>query len=288
LPYAQVLNSASIASSTGGTFADSFVINSTDSFAVANFVNGGARMLEAWGIDNLHIAEFEWIYTRPEATHDQQHGWRTSIMAAAFNTVGHVGSVNLLGGQMDLNLFKSDTLAITATSTASDLLVASWITEYDDLPGASAAFISPSVAESMHKSRLGIRVAAIANASTGGLYGTARAFNADDDRLHANTWYAIEGVTMETPVVTISLIGPDWGGQRIGCPAGSINIESSSWFLDQSNKWGKPMIPVFNSNNKGNVLVQTIDTATSTSALIDFQLRELNAPNNWNPSGGIV
>jgi len=288
MPYAQVLNTASVASATGGTFADVLTINTGDSFSVANFVNGGARMLEAWGIDSAHIAEYEWIYTRPEATHDQSHGWRTSIMAAAFNVVGHVGSVNLLGGKMDLNLFKSDTLTITATSTASDVLVASWITEYDDLPGASAAFISPSVAESMHKSRLGIRVAAIANTSTAGLYGASRAFNADDDRLHANTWYAIEGFTSETPVVTISLIGPDWGGQRIGMPAGSINIESSSWFLDQSLKWGKPMIPVFNSNNKGNVLVQTVDTATSTSALISFQLRELNAPNDWNPSGGVV
>ena len=69
-------------------------------------------------------------------------------------------------------------------------------------------------------------------------------------------------------------------------PRASIQIESSSWFLDQSIKWGKAMIPVFNSNNKGNVLVQAVDTATSTSALFDFQLVELNAPNDWSPMGG--
>ena len=286
MPYAQVLKTWSVASATGGTFADTLAINSGDSAAVANFASGGARVLEAWGIDSAHAAEFQVIYTRPESTHDQSHGWRSSIMAAAFNTVGHVGQVNLLAGLQKLELFKSDTPTIQATSTASDVLVYSQVEEYDDLPGASAAFIGPDQLSAMHKSKVGIRVAAVANTSTAGLYGATRAFNADDDRLHANTWYAILGVNMTLPVVSVSLTGPDWGGQRIGCPAGSIQIESSSWFLDQSVKWGKKMIPVFNSNNKGNILVQSVDTATSTSALFDFQLVELNAPNNWSPQGG--
>lgn len=286
MPYAQVLKTWSVASATGGTFADTLAINTGDAAAVANFGQGGARVLEAWGIDNLHAAEFQVIYTRPEATHDQSHGWRSSIQAAAFNVVGHVGEVNMLAGKQTLNLFKSDSPTIQATSTASDVLVYSQVEEYDDLPGAAASFITPSQAMQYHKSRLGIRVAAVANTSTAGLYGTSRAFSADDDRLHANTWYAIEGVNMTLPVVSVSLIGPDWGGQRIGCPAGSIQIASSSWFLDQSDKWGKAMIPVFNSNNKGNVLVQSVDTSTSTSALFDFQLVELNVPSNWQPVGG--
>src|SRR5262249_2356662 len=150
----------------------------------------------------------------------------------------------------------------------------------------SACFVSPELVQQHHKSRVGIRVAAVANASTAGQYGAQRAVNADDDRLHANTWYAIEGINVETPVVTGSLIGPDVGGQRIGLPAGSIQIESSSWFLDQSYKWGKPLVPVFNSNNKANTLVQVVDAATSTSPLIDFQLVELDFPSTWSPQGG--
>ena len=53
-------------------------------------------------------------------------------------------------------------------------------------------------------------------------------------------------------------------------------------------KWGKGMIPVFNSNNKTNVLVQVVDSAASTSPQIDFQLVELTAPPNWSPVGGGV
>ena len=283
--YAQVLTTASVASANGGTFADSLVANQGDFVSVANFATGGARWLEAWGIDSAHVAELEVIYTRPEATHDQQHGLRLSVQAAAFNAVGHVGEVNLLGGKRTLNVYKSDTPQLLVTSTASDCVVFSWLTEYDDLPGAAAAFINPLELAAMHKSTVGIRVSAVAS-GTAGAYGAQRAFNADDPRLHANTWYAILGINVQTPVHAVTLIGPDFGGQRIGIPAGSIQISSSSWFLDQSEKWGKSLIPVFNSNNAPNTLVQVADSATSTSPQIDFQLVELNAPNNWSPVGG--
>lgn len=286
MPYAQVLTTASLASATTGTFNNVLAANQGDYVSVANFATGGARWLEAWGIDSAHIAELEVIYTRPEATHDQQHGLRLAIQSAAFNAVGNVGEVNLLGGRQTLNVFKSDTPQLLATATTSDCLVFSWITEYDDLPGAAACFVSPDTVDAMFKSRVGIRVAAVANTSTAGAYGAQRAFNADDPRLHANTWYAIQGINVETPVHAVTLIGPDFGGQRIGLPAGSIQIASSSWFLDQSIKWGKPLVPVFNSNNAPSTLVQVADAATSTSPLIDFQLVELDAPNNWSPVGG--
>lgn len=290
--YAQILTTASVASTTGGTFADALVANQGDSLSVANYAGAddasGARWLEAWGIDSAHVAELEVIYTRPESTHDQQHGLRLSLQAAAFNSVGHVGEVNLLGGRQTLNLFKSDTPQLLVTSTASDCVVFSWVTEYDNFPGASAAFVTQGFVDSVFKSRVGIRVSAVAS-GTAGAYGAQRAFNADDPRLHANTWYAIQGINVQTAVHAVTLLGPDWGGQRIGIPAGSIQVSSSSWFLDQQLKWStggvqKPMIPVFNSNNAGNVLVQVADSAASTSPQIDFQLVELTLSSNWDPS----
>lgn len=291
--YAQVLTTASVASTTGGTFADSLVANSAgggaDTLAVANF-NGdnatpgatGAKILEAWGIDSLHVAEVEWIYTRPQSTHDQQHGWRSSIQAAAFNTVGHVGEVSLLNGNDFIDLYKSDTAAITATTTASDCIVVSWVTEYQDLPGAAATYIGPNQVSALHKSRVGIQCNAVAS-GTAGAYGTSRAINTDDDRFHADTWYAILGVNVQTDVTTVSFVGPDFGGQRIGLPAGSIEIRSSSYFLDQSMKWNKPMVPCFQSNNKASTFVVVADSATSTSPKIDIQLVELSSP----PAGGV-
>ncbi len=74
MPYAQILTTASKKDITGGAFADTLSANAGDSLAVANFNSGGARVLEAWGIDASNVFELAWVYTRPEATHDQQRG----------------------------------------------------------------------------------------------------------------------------------------------------------------------------------------------------------------------
>ena len=273
MPYAQVLTTAFKANAAGGTFADSLAANSGDSLSVANFNTGGARVLEAWGIDSDSVAEFQWIYTRPEATHDQSHGFRFEVPSVALVGAATDAAFNVLQGMDVINLFKSDTAAITVTSTAADDLLLSWVTEYDDLPGASAIFVNPGQVAALHKSKVGIFVGPTAGAV--GTYGTSRAFNADDDRLHANTWYAILGWTVQTQVTTIALTGPDWGGQRIGGPAGALYLNSNSWFMDQSMKWNKPLIPCFNSNNKGNILVAVADGEASTQPKIDFNLVEL-------------
>ena len=57
MPHALVLNSASKANTTGGTFADTLTANSGDTLAIANFVNGGARIVKMWGIDSDSVAK---------------------------------------------------------------------------------------------------------------------------------------------------------------------------------------------------------------------------------------
>jgi hypothetical protein len=275
MPRAIVLNSAFKSSLTGGTFADTLAAGTSDSLAVANYGNGGAKILEAWGIDSASVAELSWVYTRPESTHDQQRGVRVSIPALVPGGAGNVAAHMLLGGLVTFDLYKSDTGAMTVSGTAADAVLVSWVTLYDDLPGVSGAFITWSQAQAMQKSMVGIRVSAVASA-TKGVYGATRAFNTDDDRLHGNTWYAILGATVQTQVTTVSLIGPDWGGQRIGLPAGAPQADSSSFFVDQATKWNLPLIPCFNSNNKANIFVSVADSAASTSPQIDFLLYELN------------
>jgi hypothetical protein len=298
--YAHVWTTTSVASTTGGTFADTSVANSGDSTSVANFgtatlPNGmGARIVDAFGIDSVHTGELEVYYTRQLSTHDQQHGWRSQVMAAAFNTAGHVKAVRLLTGPDQVELFPSDTPTLSWTSTASDCVIYAFTTEYADLPGTSAAFVTPSFVFQNWKSRVGIYVNAESSTATAGAYGATRAINADDDRLHANTWYAILGLTAGAPFFGVTLIGPDWGGVKIGIPAGSIEIMSEKYFMDAALAWNAggqptPTIPIFNSNNKGNILLSVVDASTSLSPGIDLSLVELTLPSTWTPqSGGIA
>lgn len=271
-----VCTTVSKANTTGGTFADTLTANSSDSTTVNYFADGQAKIVDMWGIDSDSVAELELISTKPESTHDQSHGVRFSIPALVPGGAANVAGHNLLGGYGTIRVYPSDTLTPTVTTTAGDDILVSYNILYDDLPGvaSNSAFITPSQAESLRKSTVGIRVSAVAN-GTAGLYGTARAFNTDDDRLHGLTWYAIVGLTVQTQVTTVTLQGPDWGGQRVGAPAGVLTLDQSAWFFDQSVKWNAPLVPVFNSSNKANIFVQVADGEASTSPQIDFLLYEL-------------
>lgn len=274
MPRAVVLTSASKANTTGGTFADSLSANANDALAVANFNTGEATFLELWGNDSTSVMEGQLIYTRPQSTHDQSHGFRFQNASLLAGQAAKVGAQEYLPGLVGFNVFKSDTATIQVTSTAADNCMVSYQILYDDLPGAAAVFIGPNQAANLQNSLVGILVNAQTSA-TRGAYGASRAFNADDARLHANTWYAIIGYTLQTPICTVSLIGPDWGGQRIGGPGDPLTFRTGSWFMDQSIKWNKPLIPCFNSNNVGNVLVALADVAAQSTPALDFTLYEL-------------
>src|SRR5262249_18032824 len=162
----------------------------------ANFNTGAAKITEAWGMDSTSVAEVQFVYTRPEATHDQQHGFRAMIPALTPGGAGNVAATNILPGLVTVDLYKSDTLTLSASTTAADNILVSYQVLYDDLPGAAAVMGTWDQVQALQKSIVGINVNAVGSA-TRGAYGAQRAFNADDDRLHANTWYAILGVSVQ-------------------------------------------------------------------------------------------
>ncbi len=277
MPRAIILNTAAIVGATGGTFGDSFAALSGDNLSVANFDTGGARILEAWAIDSDSVAEIRWFYTRQDSTHDQSYGMRYNIPALTLGGAATNAAFTLLPGLITVPLFRSDTPVIQATSTAADDLVLSWVTEYDDLPGSQAVFATWDQVQSMRKSTLGLRCSP--TAGTVGVYGAARALNADDaGRLHSDTYYAILGCTSQLLCTTIALTGPAWGGYKVGFPLGAPDLKSDSWFVDQSIKWGKPLIPVFNSNDASGINVYAVNGEASTVPVLDFLLYELTGP----------
>jgi hypothetical protein len=270
---ALVLNTASKAATTGGTFADTLTANSGDSLTVANYdapaSQSGARVTEMWGIDSDAVAEVAVTLTRQQSVNDQTRGVRFNVPALVPGGAAAVGSHTFLGGLTTIPLYKSDTFAFTVTSTTGDDVLVSWNTLYDNLPGADSVLASWDQVQALRFTTLGLACNAVAS-GTPGLYGTGRAMNADESRAIANTWYAILGITVQTPVTTVAFSGPDWGGFKIGLPAGALTLDSSSYFVDQTLRWGQPLIPCFNSNNIGNINVFAADGEASTSPKIDF------------------
>ena len=270
---ALVLNTASKAATAGGTFADTLTANSGDSLQVANYEapasQSAARVTEMWGIDSDSVAEVAVTLTRQQSVNDQTRGVRFNIASATPGGAASVASHTFLGGITTIPLYKSDTFAFTCSSTASDDIVVSWNTLYDDLPGVQSVLASWDQVQALRFTTLGLACNAVAS-GTPGLYGTGRALNADESRAIANTWYAILGVTVQTQVTTIAFSGPDWGGFKIGLPAGALTLDSTSYFVDQTLLWKLPLIPCLNSNNIGNINVFVADGEASTSPKIDF------------------
>src|SRR5260221_5915633 len=79
MPRAIVLNTASKAGTTGGTFADTLTANSGDSLAIPNLQNGQGRIMSMWGVDSDAVAEVALTAGRVESIHDPTYGIRMNL-----------------------------------------------------------------------------------------------------------------------------------------------------------------------------------------------------------------
>jgi hypothetical protein len=88
MPRAVVLNTASKANTTGGTFADTLTANSGDTLTIPNLQSGQGKIISMWGIDSDAVAEIALTDGRVESVHDPQYGIRFNIPAVALGGAG--------------------------------------------------------------------------------------------------------------------------------------------------------------------------------------------------------
>jgi hypothetical protein len=185
------------------------------------------------------------------------------------------GTQLLLRGQ-GMELKTQDTLELTmeGSATGGDIEHASFLVYYEDLPGISGRFISPSEL----KRRL-IDIHAFENTlslGTSGCYDGEEAINAESDQLKANTDYALLGCTVQVPVHAVRWRAPDWGNLGVGMP--TLNTEgwhNPYFFKELSELHNLPLIPVFNSSNKDLVLLDGVVHESGTDAVISTVLGRL-------------
>ena len=276
MPHALVLTTASKANTTGGTFADTLAANSGDSLAVANFVNGNAAVVKAWGIDSDAVAELAWTNSRFDSVHDPQYGVRFNIPALIPGGAAVVGSHDLIDPPSKIPMYAGDTNVLTVTTTAADDIMVTYLTEYDDLPGTFGQFASWETVQALRETTIGLRCAPVAS-GTPGLYGTARALNADDTRLTGGKYYAVLGWTLQTVCTTITLKGPSTGNNRVGLPGGALTLDTMMGFVQMSREFGKPLIPILNGYDAASYFLEAADGEASTSPKVDLFMYQLSS-----------
>lgn len=253
---------------TGGAF-EALTPASGNTFSIRNFEGPqGAQIEEVWIVNNASKGR---LSIKSPRMHDQTRGLlvaNAAPQAAALNEEPSLA----LPGFATIPLYASDVLAVEYIGSASDDVVASFLVAYNDLQGADGRFVTWEAILSRIRSFVGILVTPTAGTIT---YGTAVALDSSDNRLKANTDYALLGADVDLACCTVGITGPDTSNYRVGMPGKVVPQGGGDWFVNLSRKYNKPHIPVINSNNKGNTLIDVVQADDAAAVNVTLILAEL-------------
>ncbi len=258
---------------TGAGARDALAAASGDSLSIRWFEEGTrVTLLDAWGGNNASKMD---VFIHSPLMHDPTSGLRFAHM---FNPTqsGADGNPNLyLPPAWKQPLIPTDTLTVEVLGTAADdvTVALSLLYETPSMPGGR--FIDAGQVGARTRNLVGIRVSPAPPAATS-TWGTAEAINADDDRLKANTDYALLGLTSDLPFTALKITGPDTANLGIPIPGFRGEQITSGWFYDMSKRFQMPLIPVINSNNKGVTNTALADVGGGTAPLVSLLFAELS------------
>jgi hypothetical protein len=264
---------------TGGAF-EALAAATQDSLSVISFPTGGAAYVEEI-ISGNSAAKMEVAVFSPRFG-DNQSGVRLQHM---FNPTlsGADGEPQLLLPRtIDIPVYSTDTLNVQVNGTAASNADVVLQLYYDNIEGAGQRLasweqVAPQIVAGIGGTSrvLGIEVTVTPGAT--GNYGTSVALNANDDRLQANYDYALLGYTVDQPVLSIGIRGPDTGFYRVPMPGHWDARHTADWFVQQSKMRGKPHIPIINANNKGTTLLDGISSANPGATKVSLILAQLGS-----------
>jgi hypothetical protein len=256
---------------TGAGARDALTAATGDNLNVPAFSPGTrAGLVDVWGGTSANAADF---FIRSPNFADNQSGLR---MSYDFNPTlsGADGNPQFMTGRNVIQpLYPSDTLVAEVLGTATNNVGMGFLSFYSDLPGCDMQLKSWGEIEPRIVNTLGIRVSVTAGAT--GDYGTALNFTSSDDRLVANTQYAILGAASQLPCTTLALAGPETSNRFVGLPLHWDQRNCLDYFVYVAKQYNIPAIPTLNGSNKGQWLIKAADAATNIATAATIQLAEL-------------
>jgi len=258
---------------TGSTTFDALTAGSNATFTVRSFVDGSRAWLEdIWGSDDDSIFQ---LSIKSPRLHDQVKG----ILLAGTNLSTSNEQVftpqPLLPGYNIQQLYSTDVLSVTANGTAADVFNAAFNVRYENLGGINARLYTWDQISPLIVNTVGILTAPVPSA-TAGQWGAAYVLNSGDNRLKANTDYAVLGYTTTRTVTACAIAGTDTGNIFVGGPGGYSAEITGDFFVNNSIKYRRPGIPVINSNNAGSTTVQIADILTSGTPNVTWIMGQLS------------
>jgi len=255
--------SATAPGSSGAT-ASAF---SGDSLTTKNKREGSRAMLAAlWGLNQTA----GWQQVTWPTAHDRTRGFRYPVPASQVSIGVYGFLAPKVEGQEDI------TATIAGSATAGDIEIGVALMWYEDVPGIAGRLIGADEAKSRVE-KITTVFATLATGTSGGWSGS-EVITAESDLLLANRDYAVLGAVVQDRCAAVGLRAPDWGGQRIAVPGEPNDAElTSRFFVELSARMQLPAVPVFNSGNKGNVLLDAAQDENGTDVDVAWVLGLLSA-----------
>lgn len=173
----------------------------------------------------------------------------------------HVAAANLplLPAGFAEPMEPQETIALTlgAGAVAGDVELWHALMYYPQLPGINANLIDLNTLDARFVEYVTVEDSTTATA--GGAYSGTRLITAASDLLIANTDYALLGAHLGALCGVLAVQGSDVGNLRVGIPGMNGRPDlTAMWFPWLTQEFGLPLIPVFNSANKGNISITNV------------------------------
>lgn len=190
-------------------------------------------------------------------------------------TTAETPTILLLPRNIGQPVYNTDTLAVAVSGGTAETDVVALSIYYSNLDGANGRYANWSDIAGKIKNLLALEVD-VTTSATIGQWADA-AFNATEDLLKADTFYAVLGYITDVNVGGVAMYGTDTGNLRVGGPGSNQTYPTDEYFIQWSEREGTPHIPVFKANNKASTFTSAFDSAASTAVKVQWVLAELSS-----------
>ena len=222
------------------------------------------KMLQAWA----DVQGVGTLQARSPKFHDNVRG------ISLATSIAEVDPMLAMGIGQKLYPQDAMSLGISGSATAGDIETGCFLLYYSQLPGVEARLIAPNELRERSKSIMG-QMNTLAVGTAGGFSGS-EAINAEFDNWKANVDYALVGYVVDIDCAAVRWIGSDSGNLGVGGPGNAKNKRlTSRWFIELSEAFDLPLIPVFNAANKSAILIDAAQDENGADVTVTSLFHEL-------------
>jgi hypothetical protein len=253
---------AAFATNPGAVVTAATVTPGGDSLTVRAFNPASSARLES--ISRMGAAAGK-VGVRSPLLHDPVTGIRAARPAGL--------SAYALPRDFEQALQSNDALIVEMTGGAAETDACALTVYYDDLRGAAADLRMPGDIQGQTKYIKSIPVSAASSGAA--TKWNDLALNSAEDLLHAGKSYAVLGFLTDAAMMAIGIKGACTGNLRVTGPGLTSGEDTYEYFVRESERTGRPHIPVFNANDKAATFVSFIDAAGGVTPNITLLVAEL-------------